>query len=403
MISEPVIDFWVVLKIVSVIQCVFFSTLILTTKSENPGAQKFLVLFLLAFALLETDELFFYSRYIYQIPHWTGLADPLAYCLAPLIYFYVCGLTNRSFSFRKHHLFYFLPLLVLYFLWIPVYFKTAEGKVDFLSKVFNREGDILQAAYPCNLFFATVFVALFSSCIFLFMSFYRLYKFNIRIKQLYSSVDSIRLKWLKFLLILSSLILLSSFLSLFIDSRVFYVMDLVAFPIFIFFISYYDLRQKRIPLTAESITDEKNPYEIQKTQLPQESTVKEESVKYARSGISEETAEALSGRLMFLVNQEKIYLKNDLSLQELADMMETSTHKLSQLLNEKMNQSFYEFISYHRVEEVMRRLASDRFNHLKVLAIAFDSGFNSKTTFNAAFKKHAGLSPTEYRKSLKPA
>lgn len=389
MISEPVLDFWVILKIISVIQCVFFSILIITTKSENPGAQKFLVLFLLSFALLETDEMFFYSKYIYQIPHLTGLADPLAYCLAPLIYFYTCSLTNSRFSLRKPLLYCFLPLLVLYLFWIPVYLKSPAEKVDFLFRIFNQEDDILQVAYPYNLFFASVFLALISGFIFLIMSFYKLYEFNVRIKQLYSSIDAINLKWLKFLLILSSFIWLSSFFSLFLDSQVFYVMDLVAFPIFIFFISYYDLRQKRIPIPV--------------LHHPTETEGKEEVVKYAKSGISEEIAEELSGRLMFLVNQDKVYVKNDLSLQELAYMLDTSTHKLSQLLNEKMNQSFYEFINFHRVQEVMRKLASDEFKHLKVLAIAFDAGFNSKTTFNAAFKKHSGLSPTAYRNSLKSA
>lgn len=402
MISEPVLDFWVVLKIISIIQCVFFSTLIITTKSENPGAQKYLVMFLLAFALLETDEMFFYSRYIYQIPHWTGLADPLAYALAPLIYFYVSSLTNRSFSFKKHHLYYFLPLPSLYLLWTPVYLKTAEWKTDFLVKVLNRKEDILQADYPYNLFFITLFVVILSGLIFLVMSFIKLHRFRLSIKQLYSSVDAINLNWLKFLLILSSCIWLSSFLSLFMDSRVFYVMDLLAFPVFIFFISYYDLRQKRIPLTVDMIAGE-SPDTVKDGNFLQEKGAKEDQVKYAKSEISEETAEELTGKLMFLLNHEKVYLKSDLSLPELAGMMDTSTHKLSRLLNERINQSFYEFINYHRVQEVMSRLASDEFKNFKILAIAFDSGFNSKTTFNASFKKYSGLSPSEYRKNLKPA
>lgn len=399
MISEPVLDFWVVLKVVSVIQCLFFSTLILTTKNENPGAQKFLLLFLLAFALLETDEMFFYSRYIYQIPHWVGLADPLAYCLAPLLYLYTSSLTNSRFSLKKHHLYYFLPLPVLYFSWIPAYLKSGEEKVAFLFKILNQEVHILEVAYPYNLFFWTVFLAIFSGFLFLAMSIYKLYKFNVSIKQLYSSIDAINLKWLKFLLILSSFIWLSASLSLFFDSQVLSVIDLVAFPVFIFFISYYDLRQKRIPVTVEGFA-EKDPAAFKNSLLHKPTVAKEDVIKYAKSRINEEMLEELSGRLMQLVEHEKVYTKNDLSLQELADLLETSTHHLSQLLNEKMNQSFYEFINFHRVQEVMRKLALDECKHLKVLAIAFDAGFNSKTTFNAAFKKYSGLSPTEYKKGL---
>lgn len=380
MIPEPTLDFWVVLKVISVIQCVFFSSLILTTKNENPGAQKFLVLFLLVFALLETDDLLFHSDYIFKIPHWIGSVDPLAYSVGPLIYFYTCSLTNRRFSFRKHHLAYFLPLLVLYVAWMPVYLKSSASKLDYLLKVLNQGGNILQVAYPYNLFFATVFLAIFSAVVFLALSFYKLYQFNISIKQEYSSINSIHLSWLKFLLVLCSFLWFSSFLSLFFSSWALFVIDFFVFPIFIFLISYYDLRQKRIPLIVEE--------------------EKKETVKYAKSGIREEMVEALSSRLMHLIKHEKVYVQNELSLQELADLLDTSTHNLSQLLNDKMNQNFYEFINFHRVEEVKRRLAADEFKNLKILAIAFDSGFNSKTTFNATFRKYAGLSPTQYRKSL---
>ena len=397
MIPQLELDIWVVLKIVSVIQCLFFSTLIITTKSENPKAQKFLVLSLLIFALLETDDLFFHSKYIFQIPHWIGSVDPLAYCLGPLIYFYTSSLTDNRFSFKKHHLYYFLPVVVLYLFWIPFYLKSSANKIDYLLKIFNRQAGTLPVNYLHYLFSTNVILAIFSALLFLALSVYKLYKFNIRIRHLFSDIDSINLKWLKFVLILSFCVWLSSFLNFFIDSKILDVSDLIVFPIFIFLISYYDIRQKRIPLIIEKMA-EKDHDESRDAVLPY-IIDKEESVKYAKSELNEQLVEELSSKLMLLVNNEKVYIKNDLNLQELAELIDTSTHNLSQLLNQKMNQSFYEFINFHRVQEVMRRLDSGKFDNLKILAIAFDSGFNSKTTFNVAFKKYSGFSPTEYRKA----
>ena len=389
------------IKIVSIIQCLFFSILILTTKNENPKAQKFLVLFLLAFALLEADEMFFYSRYVFQIPHWTGLVDPLAYCLGPLIYFYTSSLTDRCFSFSKQHLYYFLPAFVMYLLWIPVYFKSSAYKTDHLLEIFGQQAGMPVDSYLHKLFLANMYLVILSGLLFLCLSLYKVYRFNLSIRQLYSSVDFINLKWLKFLLILSSFIWLSFLVSNFSSSPILNKIDFIIFPLFIFLISYYDLRQKRIPHINEAEAEKE--IAAPGNRIVTSRTLAEEPVKYARSGIDNKMMSALSDKLIYLVEQKKVYTKNDLSLQELADMMETSTHKLSQLLNEKMNQSFYDFINFHRVQEVKSKLASEEYSHLKVLAIAFDAGFNSKTTFNAAFKKQVGLSPTDYRKSIKSA
>ena len=166
------------------------------------------------------------------------------------------------------------------------------------------------------------------------------------------------------------------------------------FPIFIFLISYFDIKQKRIPI-AEDFEGRDSGANI--TLMENPVSDKEEPVKYARSAITPEMVALLTDKLTHLVDNEKVFLKNDLTLRELSEQMQASTHHVSQLLNEKMNQNFYELINYHRVQEVMRRLSSDKYKNLKILAIAFDSGFNSKTTFNTAFKKYSGSSPTEFR------
>lgn len=397
MIPHLELDIWLVFKIISAIQCLFFCTLISTTKSENPRAQKFLVLCLLIFALLETDDLFFHSKYILQIPNWIGLVDPLAYCLGPLIYLYTSSLTNNSFTFRKLHLYYFIPVVALYFFWIPIFLKPSTIKIDYLLQIFNRDADILPVNYLHYLFFISAGLAIFFGFIFLALSYYKLYKFNVRIKDLFSDIHSINLKWLKFLLVLITFVWLSSFLNFFVNSKILDASDVVVFPVFIFLISYYDIRQKRIPFIIErtNVEDHRVPSEPIFSYL----TDNEESIKYAKSGMNEIIFRELYDKLILLLNNEKVYIKNDLSLQDLAELMKTSTHNLSQLLNQKLNQSFYEFINFHRVQEVMRKIDSGKFNHLKILAIAFDSGFNSKTTFNTAFKKYAGISPTEYKKA----
>jgi AraC-like DNA-binding protein len=100
---------------------------------------------------------------------------------------------------------------------------------------------------------------------------------------------------------------------------------------------------------------------------------------------------------------EKLYLDNDLTLQKLADRVNISTHNLSEVINSKLNLSYYDFINKHRVEEFKNRIANPANDKYNMLSIAFDSGFKSKGTFNSIFKKFTGTTPSEYKAKLKSA
>jgi AraC-like DNA-binding protein len=88
-------------------------------------------------------------------------------------------------------------------------------------------------------------------------------------------------------------------------------------------------------------------------------------------------------------------------LNKLAKHIPTTDKKLSLLLNQYMNTTFYDFVNAYRVQSVKEKLASVDFDNLTLLGIAYESGFKSKTSFNRIFKKETGFSPSEYKKSLK--
>jgi AraC-like DNA-binding protein len=98
---------------------------------------------------------------------------------------------------------------------------------------------------------------------------------------------------------------------------------------------------------------------------------------------------------------EKVYLDNELSLPQLAEKMAISSQDLSYLINEAYQENFFSFINRHRVEEVKRLLLTKKYDQFNILGIAYQAGFNSKTTFNAAFKKQVGQSPSHFVKTSK--
>ena len=97
---------------------------------------------------------------------------------------------------------------------------------------------------------------------------------------------------------------------------------------------------------------------------------------------------------------EKPYLDPLLTLAMLAEQLSMPTKHLSQIINEHFRQNFNDFINSYRIRAAIAKLSAVQTREDKLLKIAFESGFNSKSVFNAAFKKNTGFSPSEFRQRL---
>ena len=103
-------------------------------------------------------------------------------------------------------------------------------------------------------------------------------------------------------------------------------------------------------------------------------------------------------RLIKIMKEEKPYLDPDLSQQKLAEKLSISKENLSQILHEQLRTNLKNFLNQHRIEAAKRKLADPGEADQKLLKIAYDSGFNSKSVFNDAFRKFTGMSPSDFRK-----
>ncbi len=118
---------------------------------------------------------------------------------------------------------------------------------------------------------------------------------------------------------------------------------------------------------------------------------------YQKSGLSKEEALSIKNKLKTIMEVEQPYLECELDLPTLAKMVEVSTHKLSQVINENLGKNFFDFVNEYRIEKVKEHLSDPDNNRFKIIALAYQSGFNSKSTFYNLFKKMEGITPTEYR------
>lgn len=122
--------------------------------------------------------------------------------------------------------------------------------------------------------------------------------------------------------------------------------------------------------------------------------------KYRTSPLDEDKKNTYHQRLLALMEQEKAYRDSELRLEDVAAKLEVSPYYLSQILSEKQGQNFYEFINVYRVKEAQELIESPRNDHKTLLALGLEAGFNSKTSFNRAFKKYAGMTPSEYKEQI---
>ncbi len=106
---------------------------------------------------------------------------------------------------------------------------------------------------------------------------------------------------------------------------------------------------------------------------------------------------SLIGEIIRLMTDEKVYKCPDLDLKRLSERLQTPSYLVTKAINEGLGLNFYELINRYRVEEVKSLLINHDHKRFTLMAVAFDAGFNSKTTFNTVFKKMTGVTPSLYR------
>jgi len=349
----------------------FISALLLVKKTKSQS-DYFLLLWMLLNAIHLTFYFLVFSDEIYNYPQLIGLQFPLPLLHGVLLYFYISSVTNQ---FPKRRLIAFLhliPTVVTYIYLIPFIALSSKRKID----IFENGGadyETFQSVLLYAIFLSGVFYVIWSSVL--------LEKHKKHILNQFSTVEEISLKWLQFLTYGLGIVW---FLVIFSDNDTVIFMSV---SMFVILIGFFGVQQKTI------FSSKKNVIEVTR-----EVSVAE--VKYAKSGLSDELAKKQYEKLNQLMEQEALFKNCELSLSDLALRLEIHPNYLSQIINEKEGINFYDYVNSFRVEEFKRLIAIPDNRQFTLLALAYDCGFNSKSSFNRYFKKKAGQTPSQYAKSV---
>jgi AraC-like DNA-binding protein len=290
-----------------------------------------------------------------------------------------------SLQFSPWNLLHSIPFLV--FFAVSVIFRE-EPIFDDLTGFLVRDRFI-----PLRIVYGACF--LLSVSVYSILSFNEIRRHQIRLRDEISYTSAkLTLNWLKIL----SATFYTGYVTVFILGGIDiiggllpfdpYVFTFVLITFFSFAYSFYAIRQPEIlefPSSApegEAETRESN------------------GGRYARSGLRDDQADEYLTRLLRFMDDEKPFLNGDLTISDLARKTGIPKHYITEVLNEKYGRNFFSFINEYRVREVLSRINDSRYQHYTILAIAFDSGFNSKSTFNSFFKAYTGKTPSTYRQAI---
>ncbi|GLR19962.1 helix-turn-helix domain-containing protein [Portibacter lacus] len=120
--------------------------------------------------------------------------------------------------------------------------------------------------------------------------------------------------------------------------------------------------------------------------------------KYQNSNLQNNQKSEYLEKIIKYMDSEKPYLDPELTILQFSNTVDIPTYYVSQIINEQLECNFIDFVNRYRIDEIKVKLEDPKLNHFKILNLAYDSGFNSKTAFYYAFKKHVDMTPGAYRK-----
>jgi AraC-like DNA-binding protein len=324
------------------------AALLAASARGNRAANRWLATLVAALALLAVGDLLMETRYLVQVPQLAFSTDWLILALGPCMWLYVRRMTGDSRPRGWRLGLHFVPMLCLLLALVP---------------------------YGEDVHWASVAAAL-HVLVYWLGALFEIARYRARAADEIASLDRIGLGWLKILLRVTLAIWVSWLLGLVLDIPGARSFNGVAVPAGLYVLAFFALRQPAVLVRWS---------------------------KHAGSSVDQERALEYHGRLAQIMATERPWLKNELTLADLATAVGCTPPQLSRVLNDLVNMPFFDYVNWQRVQEVRRRLEGAAYDAEPVRDIALASGFNSEAELGAVFRKMTGRTPSECRRAARAA
>jgi len=315
----------------------------------------------------------------------------LSFFLAPLLYFYIKSVTLPHFRFQRKYGYHFIPgiLYILFKIFVYLYDASQPGFENVQNGYLTLN---LEFEYSMILF---SFLMKMQIAIYLAFTFQHFFQYRSKIQHIFSNAYSLQLNWLRNFLFIYTGLFIYMFIQDLINEMItdlswmqewwYYLFTSIAIT-YVGMVGYF---------TDTNKLNEINPNKVDVLHLAiLESGNSDNNSKKADINQLKDRLEVLTKYM----ETEKPYLDPNLNLIDLAKSLDMTRAQLSEVINLGIGKNFNDFINERRVEAVKLMIKNERHKELNLLGLAYDCGFNSKSTFNRVFKKWTRQSPTEYIK-----
>lgn len=374
---ELQVPFRELINVVTLAQALLFAGVLLINRFRQSQANRFLIVSFIIIATVKIDQLFQMLGGVESFPEFAFIFIPVQWLLTPSLYFFVVTKINGEFEFSRKQLWHLLPALAsLAYLSLTYYFLPLEGKTAYIASG--------QLQNPIN----ALFIPLVSDLIqlgYLVAAQRRLAAYGVTLRNWFSRVDDEDVVWIRRVITI--------WMAIFVGHMLFTV-SLRVFEWYGFALAVLDGLNIAHLLMVNALM---MLAIVGQFTVLSAGPALESKQKYAASGTTIEERRALFDRAQQDMREHAHYLQMDLTLGELAAAIGATPRDLSEAINGEGGVTFYDFVNSYRVAAA-RQLLLDEPDE-RVLNIAYRSGFNTKSTFNKAFKAETGQSPSDFRKA----
>ena len=362
------LSFLAILNLVGAAQGVLLALALLTSRDSNETTNRLLAALILTISIVVAGSVLLTSNYFFKFPHLSRVHHPFVFLAAPLLFLYIRELTADVKRIGKIDFLHFIPATLCLIYLLPYYLQSGAAKIQILSLEYVQEsfGDWYYVRSALFITQALVYLILIAIMI---------VKYARKVKQRNSPHDRAILFEVRVFVIACVVLWVGAIVRYVTNLRGTNLLVPLGASMLIYGMGYLKMRRPG-PLTSEDEPAAK---------------------KYEKSTLTLERSKRYLDKLLQFMEKEKPFTDGDLTIQKLAEKLAIPSNHLSQTVNERLGQTFSDFINSYRVEEAKRKLLDPAFKHLSVLGIAEEVGFNSKSSFNAVFKKHTNLTPSEFR------
>jgi AraC-like DNA-binding protein len=369
---EPSLDLIAILTLLGGAQGILLGLALLGLKQNDRTAVRLLAAFAIISSISIGGSVLHSTKLILLYPQLSQIATPVHFLFGPILFLYIKVATSGGApGLRKKDLLHFIPFALCAAYYLPLYLQSREQKLAYITSALEN--------YPPAEWRIRSLLLAIQSLPYLGLALLLFVRHNRKTKDSSFAGSRLHLLWLRIFLVMVLTTAAAGLLRLVFNFRPESMLLVpLCFSVMVYVAGYMALKH------PEALTggDESTP-----------------SKKYEKSNLTPERAEAYLKKLLQVMKTERPYTDGDLTLQKLANRLSIPVNHLSQVINERLGQNFFDFINSYRVKEAQELLIDEAKKHYTVIAIAEEVGFSSKSAFNAVFKKHVNMTPSQFRKS----